>query len=125
LFYFYLGTALISFIPALLVWQPMGLREVFCLLLLGTCGVSILYCVLKATRATEISSIAPYRYIELIFSIGMGYFLFKEVIKFSTAIGASLIIPSALLIAYYEINKEIKAKAIRDNKDAILSLEVE
>lgn len=109
LFYFYLGTALISFIPALLVWQQMGPKDIFCLLTLAFGGVSILYCILKAANATEISSIAPYKYIELVFSIIMGYLLFKEVIKLSTIIGASLIIPGALLIAYYEINKEKKS----------------
>ncbi|HBC71581.1 MAG TPA: hypothetical protein DEG23_01955 [Coxiellaceae bacterium] len=106
LFYFYLGTAVISFIPALLVWKQMGLKEVLYLLMSGVGGVSILYCILKATNATEISSIAPYKYVELIISIIVGYLLFNEVIKISTIIGASLIIPSALLIGYYEIKKE-------------------
>ena len=108
LFYFYLGTALISFIPALLVWRQMGYEEMFYLLVLGVGGVSVLYCILRAANATGIASIAPYKYIELVFSVIMGYVLFKEVIKISTVIGAILIIPSALLIAYYEINKEKK-----------------
>lgn len=111
LFYFYLGTALISFIPALLVWQPMGLMEVLCLLFLGACGISILYCILKAAHATEISSVAPYKYVELIFSIVTGYLLFQEIIKVSTIIGASLIIPGALFSAYYEISQSRERKA--------------
>ncbi len=114
LFYFYLGTMLIGFVPALLTWKSMGVREIFYLFLSGMAGVSILYCILKAAYATEISSIAPYKYIELIFSIGMGYLLFNEIIKVSTIVGACLIVPSALLIAYYEINKEMKSRAIRE-----------
>jgi len=106
LFYFYFGTALISFIPALMVWQQVVMMELFYLSILGISGVMVLYCILKATDATEISSIAPYKYVELIFSVVIGYVLFKEIIKVSTIVGASLIIPSALLIAYYEINKE-------------------
>ena len=106
LFYFYLGTTIISVIPAVLVWQPMHYTEILYLLTLGLGGVAILYCILKAANATEISSIAPYKYIELIFSIIIGYLLFQEIIKISTIVGASLIIPSALLIAYYEISKE-------------------
>jgi len=69
-----------------------------------------LYCILKATNATEISSIAPYKYLELIFSIIMGYILFGEIIKWSTLLGAGLIIPSSILIAYYEINKVKREK---------------
>lgn len=112
LFYFYLGTAVISFIPALLVWKSVSHTELFYLLILGVGGVSILYCILKAANATEISAIAPYKYVELVFSICFGYVLFKEVIKMSTVIGASLIIPSALLIAYYEIKKERNSRLV-------------
>jgi S-adenosylmethionine uptake transporter len=111
LFYFYLGTTLISFIPALLVWKQMNLEIVFYLLVQAIGGISILYCILKAADATEISSIAPYKYIELVFSIIIGYALFNEVIKISTIAGASLIIPGALLIAYYEINQERKSSS--------------
>jgi S-adenosylmethionine uptake transporter len=106
LFYFYLGTTLISFIPALMVWKQMNYNSIFYLLVQGAGGISMLYCILKAAAATEISSMAPYKYIELVFSIAIGYLLFNEVIKISTIIGASLIIPGALVIAYYEINKE-------------------
>jgi S-adenosylmethionine uptake transporter len=105
LFYFYLGTALVSLIPAFLVWKPIEYKDVFGLLTLGFGGVSILYCILKAANATEISSIAPYKYIELVISIVVGYFFFGEIIKLSTIIGAGLIIPSALFIAYHEIRK--------------------
>lgn len=105
LFYFYLGTALISFVPALLVWRPIGYNVMSSLLILGIGGVFVLYCILKAANATEISAIAPYKYVELIFSIIIGYTLFNEVINGSTFIGACLIIPSSFLIAYYEISK--------------------
>jgi S-adenosylmethionine uptake transporter len=106
LFYFYLGTALISVIPALLVWKAIPHQDITHLLTLGAGGVSVLYCALKAANATELSSTAQYKYIELIISSIAGYVLFGEVIKTSTAIGASLIIISSFLIAFYEISKE-------------------
>ena len=106
LFYFCLGTTLISLIPALLTWKQMSYSEVFYLFIMGAGGASILYCILKAANATEISSLAPYKYVELIISVVMGYALFNEIIKIPTIVGASLIIPSALLIAYHELNKE-------------------
>ena len=105
LFYFYFGTTIISFIPALMVWQHVGYADLLQLSILAVSGVLVLYCILKATNATEISSIAPYKYIELVFSVVVGYALFGEIIKMSTIVGAALIIPSALLIAYYEINR--------------------
>ena len=106
LFYFYFGTAIISFFPALLVWESMKYEEIFYLAILGISGVLVLFCILKAAKATEISSISTYKYVELIFSIIVGYILFKDIVKISTILGASLIIPSACLIAYHEINKE-------------------
>jgi len=123
LFYFYLGTALISFVPALIVWQHVGVQDLIYLSMMAVSGVLVLYCILKATNATEISSIAPYKYIELVFSIIVGYTLFGEIIKMSTIVGASLIIPSALLIAYYEINKERKIKSESKTKDAVFDVE--
>lgn len=110
LFYFYIGTTIVSFVPALLVWKPIIYEEMLYLIFLGISGVLVLYCILKAANATEISSIAPYKYLELIFSIIIGYILFGEVIKLSTFVGAILIIPSSILIAYYEISKLKKVK---------------
>ena len=114
LFYFYFGSMLFALIPALLVWQQVSYLELFYLLLLGIGGVSLLYCILKAAAATEISSIAPYKYVELIISTIVSYLLFNEIIKVSTLVGACLIVPSALLIAYYEINKEKKLKLVQN-----------
>ena len=106
LFYFYFGTAIIGLFPALAVWKSVDCREVLYLIMLGVSGVLVLFCILKATKATEISSISVYKYVELIFSIVFGYTLFNEVVKISTILGASLIIPSACFITYCEISKE-------------------
>lgn len=113
LFYFCLGSALIGLVPALLVWQSLLNLDILYLLLSGSAGVCLLYCILKATNAAELSSIMPYKYFELVFSIVMSYILFKEIIRMPTIIGALLIIPSALLIAYYEINKTKKNEKIK------------
>lgn len=113
LFYFYLGGTLIGFIPALFVWRHVSSENIFCLLILGTSGVLVLYCVLKAANSTEIASLAPYKYIELIFSILISYILFKEAVQVHTIIGALFIVPSSLLIAYHELGKEKTLKYYR------------
>jgi Permeases of the drug/metabolite transporter (DMT) superfamily len=106
LFYFYFGTTLLAIVPALVVWQGVALKDLFGLLLLGASGILVLYCILRAVESTEIASVAPYKYIELIFSIVIGYFLFNELIKLPTLIGAALIIPSSFLIAYHEVYRK-------------------
>jgi len=106
---------IISFVPALWVWRAVGHREIFYLLILGISGVSVLFCILRAASATEISSIAPYKYVELVFSIIIGYVLFNEIIQVPIIIGACLIVPNAFLIGYYETNKEKLYNKITEN----------
>lgn len=105
LFYFALGTAIIGIVPAYLVWLPPTMSELFYLLCLGAGANLILFCLLKAFSATEISALQPYRYVELLFAVGFGYILFGEVPNFMTFIGAAVIIPSTLYIAIYETRK--------------------
>lgn len=110
MFYIGLGTTLIGFIPAMWVWAAPTITEIFYLLCLGAGANLILYCLLKAFAATEISALQPYRYVELVFAGLFGYLLFSEVPGLMTLVGAALIIPSTLTIAYYETKVMKKAK---------------
>lgn len=102
LFYFAVGTMLIGLIPALQVWQTPSMIELFWLLFLGAGANLILYCLLKAFSATDISALQPYRYVEIFFATGFGYMLFGEVPTVYILLGAAIIIPSTLTIALYE-----------------------
>ncbi len=109
LFYFAVGTTIISLIPALMVWRIPTLNEILWLLVLGGGANLIQYTLLKAFIAAEASALAPFRYAELVFSAGAGFFLFKEVISIPTIIGAIVIILSMLYISYKETSsKKIK-----------------
>lgn len=110
LFYFSAGTSLAGLIPAILVWKTPTTLELILLICLGVGANLIQYCLLKAFRATEVSALAPYRYVELIFSSIFGYLLFQEIPTSATLIGALIIIPSTLYIAYYE-NKKSKQQS--------------
>lgn len=102
LFYFAAGTMLIGIIPAISIWQTPHLIELFWLLCLGAGANLILYCLLKAFVATEISALQPYRYVEIFFATGFGYILFNEVPGILILLGAAVIIPSTFMIAIYE-----------------------
>lgn len=106
LFYFALGTTVLGAIPAYMVWQNPTLSELAYLFLLGVGGNLILYFLLKAFSATDVSALAPYRYVELLFSGFFGYILFSEVPKIMTLAGAAIIIPSTFALAYYESRLE-------------------
>ncbi|MGI4851217.1 MAG: DMT family transporter [Janthinobacterium lividum] len=106
LFYFAVGTALCGFVPAYMVWEIPTFLELCYLFLLGTGGNLILYCLLKAFAATDVSALAPYRYVELFFACFYGLVLFGEVPSSATLIGAAVIIPSTFAIAYYETRQQ-------------------
>ena len=78
LFYLALGTSLISLTPALFSWVTPNPGELLYLFLLSIGGNLILYCILKAFTATDVSALAPYRYVELIFATFFGWLIFNE-----------------------------------------------
>lgn len=113
LFYSALGTTILGFVPALFVWQTPTFQELFFLCILGGGGSLILFCLLKAFAATEVSALQPFRYVELILSALFGLLIFHEFPTMSTVIGAAIIVPSTFYIAVYETRQQ-KKKAIRE-----------
>jgi len=116
LFYSALGTSILGFIPALFAWNAPTLQEVFFLFLLGAGGSSLLFCLLKAYAATEVSSLQPFKYFELIFSAIFGLVIFHELPTLSILLGAAIIVPATLYIAFYETHAQ-KKKALRRELD--------
>ncbi|MBN9343754.1 MAG: hypothetical protein BGO76_01320 [Caedibacter sp. 38-128] len=108
LFYFAAGTSLLGAIPAAMVWETPTLTELLYLFCLGAGGNLILYFLLKAFAATDVSALAPYRYVELIFATFFGYILFHEIPTEMTLLGAAIIVPSTFAIAYYETRQQAK-----------------
>ncbi len=105
LFYFALGTSIAGLAPAIYVWLMPTLYEFMLLFCLGFGGNMILYCLLKAFKAADVSALAPYRYLELIFAAGFGYLIWHEIPGVNSLLGAAIIIPATLSIAYAETKK--------------------
>ncbi|WP_425362224.1 EamA family transporter [Candidatus Tisiphia endosymbiont of Mystacides longicornis] len=100
LFYSGFFVMLFSAIPTIYVWSSPTIKDLALLFILGITGNLILYCLLKSFKLVEISSVAPYRYIELTFSAAFGYIIFGEVPHITTIVGAIIIIFSTLLLIY-------------------------
>ena len=113
LFYSALGTAVLGFVPAVLTWQTPTFQELFFLFLLGGGGSLILFCLLKAYAATEVSALQPFKYFELILSAIFGLVIFQEFPTVSTLLGAAIIVPSTFYIAIYETRQQSK-RAIQE-----------
>ena len=109
LFYSNLFATLFSAVPGLYSWTTPDTKSLLLLFVLGGGANLILYCLLKSFSYIEVSAVSPYRYLELLFSITLGYMFFKE--KFDTAnwLGASVIIFSTLIMSYeYLIARRLK-----------------
>lgn len=114
MFYIALGTTAFGIFPAYTVWMTPTLHEFIFLFLLGAGANLILFFLLKAFAATDVSALAPYRYVELLLAGMFGFLLFNEIPTIWTLVGATIIVPSTFAIAYYETKKNIK-KANKEN----------
>ena len=111
LFYFAVGTTLITLIPAILVWQTPSWYQLGMLALLGIGGNLIQVCMIRAFSATDASALSPFRYVEFIFAALFGFIFFLEIPTLVTLTGATFIIAGTAYISYYETRKERKKKA--------------
>jgi S-adenosylmethionine uptake transporter len=111
LFYFAVGTTLITLVPAILVWQTPSLYQLGMLALLGIGGNLIQVCMIRAFSATEASALSPFRYVEFVFAALFGFVFFMEIPTMVTLAGASFIIAGTAYISYYETRKDRKKSA--------------
>lgn len=100
LFYSSFFTMCLSVIPAYNTWVVPEAMDWFLFAVLGVGANLILYCLLKSFEMVEASFVAPYRYLEFIFSAAMGYIFFAEIPDKSTLYGAIVIIVSTMVVVY-------------------------
>ena len=100
LFYSNLFAMLFSAVPGIYYWTSPDAKTLLLLFILGVGANFILYCLLKSFSYIDVSAVSPYRYLELIFSISLGYIFFKEKFDTTNWIGASIIILSTLIMSY-------------------------
>src|SRR5205823_3590016 len=103
LFYSNFFTSLGAFTPTLFLWQMPNANEIVLLILLGISANLILYMILKSFSMIEISALAPYRYLEFIFSTILGFLIFQEIPEMRVLIGMAFIIPATLVLTYYDL----------------------
>lgn len=105
LFYSTLVATVLLAYPAMYAGPMPSQHALGWLLVLGVGSNLILYFLLKAFSLTSASSLAPFRYLELLIAMGVGYVLFQELPTGYSYLGAAIIIPSTLLIVYAQRRK--------------------
>ncbi len=74
-------------------------------------GLVAYWAIIEATRAGDVSIIAPFRYTRLVFGVGLGVVFFGEGVTLTTLIGAALVIGSGLYTLYRERLRRVEGAA--------------
>lgn len=89
-----LGTAPV----AAMDWQPLDARALFLLALAGGGGTLGMMLTIEAYRVGEVSALAPFPYVRIVFAIIAGIALFGEALSLQGLIGAAIIVACALAV---------------------------
>jgi len=92
----------LSLIPALVVWRPVGLDALPLLSVVAVVGVAGHVALMQAFRVADASLIMTFEFSRLPVVVGLGFWLFGELIDDWTWIGAAIIVASAAYITHRE-----------------------
>lgn len=101
-FYFGLFSALLSAVPAILVWRAPSAEAWTLLLLTGVLATCGQIAITRAWTEGEASVVAPLAYVQLVLSGGLAYLVFREAPDALAFVGAAIIVASTLYIALRE-----------------------
>ena len=97
-------------------WILPNFKDFILLALIGVTGGGANLLLTQSYKLSEVSLVAPLKYLSLIFAIFFGYLICDEVPSFKNLIGAALVITSSLIILRREIyyNKKIPSTLRHD-----------
>ena len=84
-------------------WQMPNFQDFILLALIGITGGSANLFLTQSYKLSEVSLVAPLKYLALVFAIFFGYFIWNEIPTIKTLIGASLVVLASLIIFRREI----------------------
>jgi S-adenosylmethionine uptake transporter len=112
LFYFGVGSTILTLPFALYYFKQPSITDYLLLFLLGVGANLIQVFLFLAFKATEASALGPFRYVELIFSLLIGYCFFHQVPSQHMFFGAAIIILSTLYLSYMENKSSSESKTL-------------
>ncbi|MDA7830590.1 DMT family transporter [Candidatus Pelagibacter sp.] len=84
-------------------WIMPNFQDFILLALIGVTGGSANLFLTQSYKLSEVSLVAPLKYLALVFAIFFGYFIWNEIPTIKTLIGASLVVLASLIIFRREI----------------------
>ena len=96
--YFSLLSMFVGLITFPFGWVMPSKFELFLLIFTGVIGSVANILLTVSLRIAEASLVTPTKYLNLVFAVMLGYFIWGEIPKFLTLLGAGLIIFSSIII---------------------------
>ncbi|HAS19255.1 MAG TPA: EamA family transporter [Flavobacteriaceae bacterium] len=108
--YFMLIATVVGGIGCFFFWKTPSLNDLFLLLSLGVFGFFGQLFMTKAFQNAEAHMVAPFKYVEVIFTLFFGVFVLYETYDFYHLIGTFLVVFSLILNVLYKsrLNNKIK-----------------
>ena len=108
--YFSLLSMIVGLLTLPFGWVMPNTFELFLLIFTGLVGSVANILLTVSLRYAEASLVTPTKYLNLVFAILLGYFIWSEIPKLLTLVGAGLIIISSVIIFMRE--SELKKKVV-------------
>ena len=111
-FYFTLLCTILGLVSIFFVdWVMPTKIDFLIFVIMALCGSIANLLLTQSYRLAEASLVTPIKYLSLVFAIIFGYFIWSEIPKILTLLGASLVITSSLIIFMREnkLKKQIIA----------------
>ena len=84
-------------------WKMPNFQDFILLASIGITGGSANLFLTQSYKLSEVSLVAPLKYLALVFAIFFGYFIWNEIPTIKTLVGASLVVLASLIIFRREI----------------------
>jgi drug/metabolite transporter (DMT)-like permease len=112
--YLSLIMTIVTFIPALFVWQTPTVGELGWFALIGALGSTGHLLVIRAYKYADVSAVEPVTFSRLIFAALAGYLVFGEIPDLWVWVGGGVIVAATSYIAHRETVAEKVSKALGD-----------
>lgn len=111
--YFSVTASVFSLFSLPFGWPSMSFEQTGLLICAGFCGGVAQILLTESYRHAEVSVIAPFEYVSIVFGLIVSYFLFGEVPETMMLIGTAIVISSGIFIIYRERQLGLERKAMR------------
>jgi drug/metabolite transporter (DMT)-like permease len=111
--YFSVTASIFSLFSLPFGWPPINYQQAALLIFAGFCGGVAQILLTESYRHAEVSVIAPFEYVSIVFGLIVSYFLFGDVPEPLMLIGTAIVIGSGIFIIYRERQLGLERKSMR------------